>query len=154
MHPELLGIITLSGIVNLSKKQKFFARIPRLKAKLNIWGSLDSVLPVTHNQQIHKKVNSYKQISRKSLIEASAMIHHARKHLHQVNQPIYIFHSNAAEEIGSKNAYSIFNGVSSEKKKLKFIELGSAVMSVDEARHIVFRESASFFWRCFDLYQM
>lgn len=154
VHPELLGIITLSGIINLSKKQKNFARILHLKARLNIRGSIDSVLPVTHNQQIRQKVKFYKQISKISLIEALAMIHHARKHLHQVNQPIYIFHSKAAEDFGSKNAYCIFNGVSSEKKKIKFIEKGSAVMSVDEARHIVFQECASFFWSCVDLYQM
>ena len=153
-HPELLGIVTLSGIINLPKWHTIFSTFLKYKSRIVSWGSPNSKVIPYNNPEIGKKVKLYEKVPHKGLRETFNLIQQSQKFLYKVNQPIYIFHSSAAQDISTKNAHFIFEGVSSKKKKLMFVDKGSPLMSVDVARHIVFRESTNFFWSCIDLYQM
>ncbi|MFX0124403.1 MAG: alpha/beta hydrolase [Candidatus Hodarchaeota archaeon] len=153
-HPELLGIVTLSGIISLPKWYTFYSNFLRSKTRMVSWRSASSKLLPFYNQLIGKKNNLYEEVPQIALKETFSLIQQTRKLLKKVNQPIYIFHSSTTNDLSIQNAYLIFKNVSSKKKKLMFIEKGSPLMSVDVARHIIFRETASFFWSCIDLYQM
>jgi len=149
-HPELLGIVTLSGIITLPK---WYTRFNAFLKWVN-WGSPESNLLPFCDPNIGEKNTLYEKLPQIALNETFSLIRQTRKILKKVIQPIYIFHSSARKEIGVQNAHFLFEKVASKKKKLMFIEKGSPLMSVDVARYILFRESTNFFWSCIDLYQM
>ncbi len=153
-HPELLGIVTLSGIIRLPKLYPLFGTFFRSKSRMASWGDPSSKLLPFNNHSIGKKIKLYNKVPQTALNETFSLIQHTKKLLNKVKQPIYIFHSSARKNLNVENAHFLFKNVSSKKKKLMFIEKGSPLMSVDVARHIIFRESSNFFWSCIDLYQM
>ncbi|UCG01157.1 MAG: alpha/beta hydrolase [Candidatus Heimdallarchaeota archaeon] len=153
-HPELLGIVTLSGIINLPKWHTLINTFLRSKSRMVSWGSPSSKLLPFYNQSIREKIKLYKEVPQTALNETFRLIQETRKLLKKVNQPIYIFHSSARKDFNIENAHYLFKNVSSKKRKLMIVEKGSPLMSVDVARHMVFRESMNFFWSCIDLYQM
>lgn len=153
-HPEILGIVTLSGIISLPKWSTLFSIFLRSKSRMVSWGSPSSKLLPFYDHSIGKEIKPYRKVPQAALNETFNLIQRTRKLLKKVNHPIYIFHSSSRKEINEQNAHFLFKKVSSKKKKLMFIEKRSPIMSVDGARHIVFRESMNFFWSCIDLYQM
>jgi carboxylesterase len=153
-HPELLGIVTISGIISLPRLYSRFNPFFRSNSRMVSWSNLVSKLLPSYNPMDRDKISLYEKVPQIALNETFNLIHQTRKLLKKVNQPIYIFHSSACKEINVQNAHFLFENVSSKKKKLMFIEKGSPLMSVDVARHILFRESTNFFWSCIDLYQM
>ncbi|MFW9905730.1 MAG: alpha/beta hydrolase [Candidatus Thorarchaeota archaeon] len=153
-HPELLGIVTISGIISLPRWFTRFNSFFRNNSRMVSWGSPTSKLLPLDNPAIGERISLYKELPQIALNETYSLIKQSRKLLNEVNQPIYIFHSSTRKKINVRNAHFLFENVSSKKKKLMFIEKGSPLMSVDAARHILFRESTNFFWSCIDLYQM
>ncbi|MFX1507971.1 MAG: alpha/beta hydrolase [Promethearchaeota archaeon] len=152
-HPEFLGIVTISGIISLPRWYSRFISFFR-NSRMVSWGSPISKLLPLDDPVIGEKIAMYKEIPQLALNETFSLIKQSRKLLNKVNQPIYIFHSSTRKEFNIRNAHFLFENVSSKKKKLMFIEKGSPLMSVDVTRHILFRESTTFFWSCIDLYQM
>ena len=153
-HPELLGVVSLSGIITLPKWYTRFNAFLKSKSRMVNWGSPASNLLPFDDPNIGKKITLYGKVPQIALNETFSLIRQTRKILKKVIQPIYIFHSSAREKIDVQNAHFLFENVASKKKKLMFIEKGSPLMSVDAARYILFRESTNFFWSCIDLYQM
>ena len=153
-HPELLGIVSISGIISLPRWYNRLTPFFRNNSRMVNWGNPESKLLPLDNPNIREKITLYKEVPQTALNETFRLIQHSRKLLNKVNQPIYIFHSSTQRKTNLLNAHNLFEKISSKKKKLMFIEKGSPLMSVDVARHILFRESVSFFWSCIDLYQI
>lgn len=153
-HPELFGIVTLSGIISLPKWYTRFNTYLRSKSRMVSWSNPALKVLPTFDPFIAKKIAIYEKIPQTALNETFSLIQQTRKLLNVIYQPIYIFHSSTRKDINVQNAHLLFKNISSKKKKLMFIEKGSPLMSVDVARHIIFRESTNFFWSCIDLYQM
>ena len=153
-HPELLGIVTLSGIISIPKWYIRFNSLLKPKLRMVNWGTPESKLLPFYDPHIGNKIGLYEKIPQITLNEIFSLIQQTRKILKKVDQPIYIFHSTTRKDIDAQNANFLFENVSSKKKKLMFIEKGSSLMSVDTTRHVLFRESTHFFWSCIDLYQI
>ncbi|MHA2224885.1 MAG: alpha/beta hydrolase [Candidatus Hodarchaeales archaeon] len=153
-HPELLGIVTLSGIITVPKWYSLIRPFLKYTTHTVNWGSKETNLISIEDKSIFKKVNMYEKVPTRSLGEVLNLIKDSRKHLKQVCQPIYVFHSTKSQDVSKRDTQLIFEGVSSKKKKLMYLDKGSSMMSIDSNRHIVYREVASFFWSCIDLYQM
>ncbi|MFX0181521.1 MAG: alpha/beta hydrolase [Candidatus Hodarchaeota archaeon] len=152
-HPELLGIVTLSGLISRPKWSRILNSL--VKARSNMFLLASNANPISDNDQtLREKAKIYEMVPRKSLREVYALIKKGRKHLDKIYQPIFVLQSTVATDVTVKNALTIFKEVSSKKKKLMFLEKGGALMSIDEGRFIVFREVTNFLWSCIDLYQM
>lgn len=152
-HPEVLGIVTLSGFVSLCMKQRIIKHALKLRPQMIPWAS-ESTEIRHYTPKVWKKARAYDKVPKKAILELIELINSTRSILKKVHQPIYVIQSTKSKNVDPKNAQLIFNGVSSTKKKLLSIERGGSLMSVDKGRHIVFREVANFFWSCIDLYQM
>lgn len=150
-HPELLGIVTISGIINLPRWSMLYRPFIKYRPSLIKWESLSSRVIPFYNEKIGTKTYQFKNVPHKSLNEIFRLIQHTRRILHKVIQPIYVFHPSTAREL---DAHYIFEEVSSNKKKLKFIEKGGPIMSIDLSRWIIFQETTHFLWNCINLYQM
>ncbi|MFX0149922.1 MAG: alpha/beta hydrolase [Candidatus Hodarchaeota archaeon] len=152
-HPEVLGIVTLSGLINLPRWITIID--PLIQIRSNVLSLATNANPfVDYSRSLWQKVKIYERVPHKSLREVYALIKKSKKLLGEVHQPIFVLQSTTAKEITKKNAHAIFEGVSSRKKKLMFLEKGGALMSIDEGRHIAFREVTNFLWSCVDLYQL
>ncbi|UCE14897.1 MAG: alpha/beta hydrolase [Candidatus Heimdallarchaeota archaeon] len=152
-HPEVLGIATLSGFISLSMKQRIVKHALKLRPKMIPWASEGTEIR-HYTPKVWKRARAYDKIPKEAIYELIELINSTRSILKNVDQPIYVIQSTISKNVDPKNAQLIFNGVSSTKKKLLSIKRGGSLMSVDEGRHIVFREVANFFWSCIDLYQM
>ncbi|MFX0171739.1 MAG: alpha/beta hydrolase [Candidatus Hodarchaeota archaeon] len=152
-HPEVLGIVTLSGLIN---RPRWFTFIdPFIQIRSNVLSLAANTNPfVDYSRSLWQEVKIYERVPHKSLREVYALIKKGKKLLGEVHQPIFVLQSTTAMEVTKKNAHTIFEGVSSKKKKLMFLGKGGALMSIDEGRHIVFREVTNFLWSCVDLYQI
>ncbi|MHA1969527.1 MAG: alpha/beta hydrolase [Candidatus Hodarchaeales archaeon] len=154
-HPELLGVVILSGILTPTRKQSIMKHTLRFLPRMIPWASDDSELEFSeHTLGIMKNLKAYDRVPKKALYELDDLLRTTRKLLKNINQPIYIMYASLSKNVDPRNSQIIFNEVNSPKKKLLSLERGGGLMSVDEARHIVFREASSFFWACIDLYQM
>ncbi len=151
-HPEFLGISTLSGIISLNYWKRLMQPILRLPY-LYPWKTGTVNIPI-NSPELWNQLNGYMQIPRKSLYELYYLTKETQRILYQINQPIFIFHSNRTHKISSIDSQQIFHKVSSQKKKLMYIEKGGTLMSVDTGKNIVFREVTNFFWSAVDLWQM
>ncbi len=154
-HPELLGIVTLSGLLTLTRRQTILKHAHMFLPRMIPWASEESDLEYSENSlAIMKKIKAYERVPKQALFEINELLRKTRKRLKLINQPIYIMYASLSQNVDPRNSQIIFNGVNSPKKKLLSLERGGGIMSLDEGRHIVFREATSFFWSCIDLYQM
>ena len=154
-HPELLGIVILSGILTLTRRQNIIKHALRFFPNIIPWASEKSDLNYSeHTLTLMKSVNTYSKVPKKAIIEADYLLTSTRKKLKQINQPVYIIYSSLAKNVDQRNFQILLNEINSPKKKLLSIGRGGGLMTLDEGRYIVFREAASFFWSCIDLYQM
>lgn len=154
-HPELLGIVTLSGILTITRKQSILKHALRFLPRMIPWASDESELEFSkYTLELMRNLKAYERVPKKALYELDDLLRTTRKLLKKINQPIYIMYASLSRNVDPRNSQIIFNEVRSPKKKLMSLERGGGLMSVDEGRHIVFREAASFFWSCIDLYQM
>ncbi|MFX0087840.1 MAG: alpha/beta hydrolase [Candidatus Hodarchaeota archaeon] len=154
-HPELLGVVTLSGLLTLTRRQTILKHAHMFLPRMIPWASEESELEYSeHSLSIMRKTNTYERVPKQSLFELDELLRKTRKRLKFINQPIYIMYASLSRSVDPRNSQIIFNGVNSPKKKLLSLERGGGIMSLDEGRHIVFREAINFFWSCIDLYQM
>jgi carboxylesterase len=154
-HPELLGIVTLSGLLTLTRRQTILKHAHMLLPRMIPWASEESDLEYSeHSLSIMKKINAYEKVPKQALFELDELLRKTRNNLKLINQPIYIMYASLSKNVDPSNSQIIFKGVNSPKKKLLSLGRGGGIMSLDEGRHIVFREAANFFWACIDLYQM
>jgi len=154
-HPELLGIVTLSGLLTLTRTQRILKHAHMFLPRMIPWASEESELEYSeHSLSILRKIKAYEKVPKKTLFEVDELLRKTRKRLKQINQPIYIMYASLSKNVDPRNSQIIFNGVNSPKKKLMSLGRGGGIMSLDEGHHIVFREALSFFWSCIDLYQM
>lgn len=152
-QPGILGLITLSGFLRLSKWQRLIRPIfPFLPDMIPFASEKSKFITQFLDQWI--ATGTYYNIPKSSFLEVNNILGETNRLLKKIEQPIYILHSTQTVGIDDSNATMILRKVSSKKKQLLFINKGGALMTMGEGKAIVFREISNFLWSCIELYQM
>jgi carboxylesterase len=139
---RLAGLISLAAPLRLVDWRLSFIPLAGWALRWQSWGRPD----ILDERQWERHV-AYRRFRISALAQLLRLMRETRALLPRIEQPVLIVHSRRDNTVPSFNAELILNSISSQERRLVWLENSYHVMTLDFEYEVVHREVESFIWR-------